>query len=203
MIQKMVDLAECENNNHRSNRRRYLKKPEGIAKLAILPFFLGNLHFCSALINCTYGDSALGNSRCVEKYRPGSICRENGFCSNPFRSGCLRNVLSSQSTEIETETETKTSFRLRACNSDDDPGAEERGECIGGDYDEIRILSQDWEGPMITAWIMQIILSEVLGVPTTLETSMPDSEASMNFYDGDMRFSYSNDTYVSNLVVAG
>ena len=185
-------IEECEEKKHRSSRRRYLKAT-AIAKSAILLFFLGNLHFCSALINCTYGDSALGNSRCTEKYRTGSICRENGFCSNPFRSGCLRNVLSQSE-----ETETETFFRLRACNSDDDPGAEKRGECVAGDYDEIRILAQDWEGPMITAWIMQIILSEVLGVPTTLETSMPESEASMNFYDGDMRFSYSNDTYVSN-----
>jgi len=86
---------------------------------------------------------------------------------------------------------------IRTCNTDDDEEAQQRGECLAGNYEEIRILSQDWEAPMLTAWIMQIVLSEVLGVPTTLETSMADS--SMNFYDPQMRFAYSNDTYVSVL----
>jgi len=179
---------EIEKSNRRSSCRGRnaigsVKSAQLVALFLLL--LLRSLHCASALVNCTYGDSILGDSRCVDKYRSGSVCRENGFCSNPFRSGCLRNVLPEETAFL----------RPRACNSDDDPDAEERGECIAGDYNEIRILSQDWEGPMITAWIMQIILSEVLGVPTTLETSMPDSEASMNFYDGDMRFSYSNDTY--------
>ena len=157
----------------------------------IVLFVIGSLSnnrfFVSALIDCTFGDPVLGNQQCVQAYRSGSVCNENGFCSNPFRSGCLRQVLSSDESFV----------RLRACNSDDDPGAEDRGECVAGDYEEIRMLSQDWEAPMMTSWIMQIILSEVLGVPTTLETSQPNSEASMNFYDPDLRFSYSNDTYVS------
>ena len=48
---------------------------------------------------------------------------------------------------------------------------------------------------MLSSWIMQIVLSELLGVPTTMETSMPDDEASFNFYDPSMRFSYSKGSY--------
>lgn len=180
-------------NRNRNNIRvkQKVANPTTVLLIVLLSSISSNL-FASALVNCTFGDPVLGDARCVEKYRDGSVCAEHGFCSNPFRSGCLNNILASSDHE--------TNFhRLRACNSEDDPGAEERGECVAGDYEEVRILSQDWEAPMMTSWIMQIILSEVLGVPTTLETSKPDSEASMNFYDPDMRFSYSNNTYVSEV----
>jgi len=143
----------------------------------------------SARVNCTHGDIDFGDAYCVERYREGSICAQDGFCSNPFRSGCLHKVLDASGVEYGDV------IPIRTCNTDDDEEAQQRGECLTGNYDEIRILSQDWEAPMLTAWIMQIVLSEVLGVPTTLETSMADS--SMNFYDPQMRFAYSNDTYVS------
>ena len=48
---------------------------------------------------------------------------------------------------------------------------------------------------MLSSWIMQIVLSGLLGVPTTMETSMPDDEASFNFYDRSMRFSYSKGSH--------
>lgn len=38
------------------------------------------------------------------------------------------------------------------------------------------------------AWILQILLSEVLGVPTTVETGTPD--ANVNLYDPESRFEY-------------
>lgn len=47
---------------------------------------------------------------------------------------------------------------------------------------------------MFEAWILQIVLSEVLHVPTTIETGTPD--ATVNFYDPLDRFQYgtSHDT---------
>jgi len=50
---------------------------------------------------------------------------------------------------------------------------------------------------MFSSWIMQIVLSELLDVPTTIETGKPDTEASLNFYDPALRFSYSESSYVS------
>jgi len=41
---------------------------------------------------------------------------------------------------------------------------------------------------MFSAWIHQIVLSEILGVPTTIETSGPDLH--FNFYDPNLAFSY-------------
>ena len=146
----------------------------------------------SATILCTPGNPVQGDSFCAENYREGSICSQDGTCSNPFRSGCLKAVLSEQ-----------TQFRnlLRTCNSRDDPSARANGECLDTGnvfefYNEVRILGQNWEAPMLTSWILQIMLSEFLGVPTTLESGKPESEASIDFYDPLLRFSY-GETYVS------
>ena len=149
--------------------------------------------FASATITCTPGDTLLGDSYCVSKYRIGSSCDpDTSTCTNPFASGCLRNILGPANFPA-----------YRTCNSDDDVDA--NGNAINSttklcapspfDYEEVRILSQNWESAMLSSWIMQIVLSELLGVPTTMETSMPDDEASFNFYDPSMRFSYSKRSY--------
>ena len=102
---------------------------------------------------------------------------------------------------------------MRVCNSEDPPEA--RGiVCIDyqslatsatgydtaidlttlySDYTEIRIMSQNWESAFFSAWIMQILLSEVLQVPTTLETSVANKY--VNFYSPTNEFDYgvSND----------
>ena len=46
---------------------------------------------------------------------------------------------------------------------------------------------------------MQIVLSELLGVPTTIESGFADEDGSMNFYDPALRFSYSEILYVRKL----
>mmetsp|Transcript_69426 Transcript_69426/g.103336 ORF Transcript_69426/g.103336 Transcript_69426/m.103336 type:complete len:917 (-) Transcript_69426:138-2888(-) len=162
-------------------------KPLFVFFLATLLFLKesapSNSFFVSATVSCIQNDPEFGDSLCVKKYRHGSFCTAKGICSNPFRSGCLRNVLPSRFT------------KLRTCNSDDDADASDRGECANSrfDYEEVRILSQNWESAMLSSWIMQIILSELLDVPSTLETSMPDT--SFNFYDPDLQFSYSHISY--------
>lgn len=118
--------------------------------------------------------------------RPGSVCVD-GFCSNPFQEGCLRSFLGAE--EFPNK---------RVCNSDDPDDAAERGLCDVPpfDYDEIRISNQDWDGPMISAWVIQILLSELLRVPTTIETSSPDRH--YNFYDPQGRQQSSAATYPYN-----
>ncbi|KAL7551981.1 hypothetical protein ACHAWF_015202 [Thalassiosira exigua] len=125
-------------------------------------------------------------STCEAALRPGSTC-VGGRCSNPFQRGCLRTFLGEEAFPLK-----------RVCNSDDPSDAAERGLCDappfeGYGYDEVRILNQDWNSPMYSAWMMQILLSELLGVPTTIETS--DPKRRYNFYDPDRREDYGVEPY--------
>lgn len=84
--------------------------------------------------------------------------------------------------------------QLRVCNSDDD-SADSSGDssiCTHPplDYLELRIYSQNWEGGMINAWILQIVLSELLNVPTTVETGVPDVELSLYHPSPNVAFGF-------------
>ena len=100
--------------------------------------------------------------------------------SNPFQSGCLHNI---------------QGYSKRVCNSDDPPSASQDGICIPSpfDYSEIRILNQSWDSPMLSSWVLQILLSELLQVPTTIETH--ESNKFHNYYDAKARSDYSSATY--------
>ena len=116
---------------------------------------------------------------CQRILRVGSECVQ-GMCTNPFQQGgCLKRMLEGWE-------------KLRVCNSEDAPDAAERGFCkmpqLGLDYMEIRIATQNWESAFFEAWMIQILLSEFLDVPTTLETGTPN--ASLNFYDPSSPFQY-------------
>lgn len=130
------------------------------------------------------------HSLCEERLRPGSYCDDDsGHCTNPFAGGCLRSVLG------EEKALRYTAQRYRACNSDDN--ADGSSECSSHDdnyllYPEIRISNGNWESSMFLAWIFQILLSELLGVPATIETS---SEDNGSFYDLQNRFTYATRTY--------
>mmetsp|Transcript_28694 Transcript_28694/g.57251 ORF Transcript_28694/g.57251 Transcript_28694/m.57251 type:complete len:909 (-) Transcript_28694:96-2822(-) len=120
---------------------------------------------------------------CIEKYRAGSKC-VRGLCSNPFVSGCLQRYLGKDKYP-----------NIRVCNSEDPPNATDNGICFESPfgYDEIRILSANWESSMFSAWIMQIVLSELAGVPSTIESG--SSTRNFNFYDPENSFSYGTMTY--------
>ncbi len=110
---------------------------------------------------------------------------------NPYERGCL--ILGGN----------VSGAKLRVCNSNDDVAFVEQGKCRQPYFDhlEIRILSQNWETVFFETWLLQIILSELLDVPTTVETGTRD--AALNFYDPDAPFEYGtagND--VSALVTA-
>lgn len=104
-------------------------------------------------------------------------CDEDGYCTNPFHAGgCLyqKGIVS----------------QPRVCNSEDPPLAADLGYCRAPplDYPEVRIAAGNWESSFAGAWIMQILLSELLGVPTTIETGEPNMDA--DFYDRDMSLDY-------------
>jgi hypothetical protein len=70
------------------------------------------------------------------------------------------------------------------CNSDDARDAEALGLCVAPEFEgymEVRMTAGNWETSFFNAWLLQILLSEILGVPTTLEPGMPKTR--INYYD--------------------
>ncbi|CAB9518445.1 Gamma-aminobutyric acid (GABA) B receptor [Seminavis robusta] len=145
---------------------------------------------------------------CNASYNPcelllysGSQCR-NGFCTNPFESGCLTTLLreefkaNNNTDALLPSLARRLSRDKRVCNSDDPPDArgivcvDHTQEHFGlwNDYMEVRILSQNWESAFFASWILQILLSEVLRVPTTLETGVANK--GVNFYSATNDFDY-------------
>ena len=126
--------------------------------------------FVVAKVPCT------DTEECVTKLRDGSTCDSNGYCTNPFwKEGCLSHMKPGW----------KNMGKRRVCNSDDPPEANLMGYCDKPDerfdYLEIRISPQNWVSVFVETWLIQILLSEVLGVPTSVETGKEDTK--VGFYD--------------------
>ena len=166
----------CRNNARRATTSRRRRSPLLFVVLSLLA-----LQVESQQVDCD------DDEKCEVMVGNGSTCRVVGDdddnkkkCSNPFESGCLQNLLP------------KYKNKKRVCNSEDSNDAVERGICVvppfGDEYLEIRIATQSWESAMFEAWVLQVVLSELLGVPTTLETGLPD--AYVNLYDSQSRFEY-------------
>lgn len=106
---------------------------------------------------------------------------------NPYASGCLRAKLGS-----------KEFPNHRVCNSDDD-GYTDVGTAVLGcakpdfDYPEIRIGAGNWETSIFQSYVLQIVLSEMVGVPATIESGSPDTL--LSFYDEESRFPFPNRAY--------
>jgi len=112
--------------------------------------------------------------------------------ANPYASGCLRTKLGPE-------------WRVRVCNSDDDAAATSAaGETNGTssdvhcsvpdfNYPEIRIAPGNWESSIFQSFVSQIVLSEILGVPSTLETGSRD--VLLSFYDERGAFPYPTRAY--------
>lgn len=119
---------------------------------------------------------------CKLTYGAGYECSFGRCSNNPYDRGCLVQKLPGWN-------------KVRVCNSDDPPDAADRGICRISPLNpmEIRISSQNWEAVFFESWILQIVLSELLDVPTTIETGTPD--AKLNLYDPTSPFEYgvSND----------
>lgn len=109
------------------------------------------------------------NFECELKRRAvGSECRD-GVCTNPFyNGGCLKNVLPEWK-------------NLRTCSSDDPPEAQASGACRESQmrYNEVRIGLNNWPTSFVTAWILQIILSELADIPVSFELGDETMTSSM------------------------
>eukprot|EP00957_Ditylum_brightwellii_P013780 1038459-Ditylum_brightwellii.AAC.1 len=62
-------------------------------------------------------------------------------------------------------------------------------------YPEIRILSQNWQEPAFISWILQILLSEIVNVPVTLETGADPMKTDASFYHPTMKWDYADMSY--------
>ena len=125
-----------------------------------------------------------------------SVC-ENGKCTNPFEHGCL-NVMSEKYGKKNIPFPSAFE-KTRICNSDDDITQTYKKRCRKPTladfflYDEVRIAPGNWNAAIVMAWIFQILLTEVLEVPVTLEHadgkkgvgSFYDRTNGFTFVDGD------------------
>lgn len=104
---------------------------------------------------------------------------EGSVNDNPFAGGCLHH-------------HNKTKYPKRVCNSDD---GEKISDCTRSDfnYQEVRILNQNWHSSIFSASLMQIILSEMLDVPSTIETGFPNGSCS--FYDPSLQMTKNTEEY--------
>ena len=103
------------------------------------------------------------SSECETILRKGSRCVD-GLCTNPFYDGgCLKSLIPNWN-------------RTRVCNSKDPPEAAALGYCRVSpfDYMEIRMGSGNWESVSLNGYLLQILLSELLDVPTTIESGHYD-----------------------------
>jgi len=74
------------------------------------------------------------------------------------------------------------------CNSEDPKSSPFCQPNTADGYSEVRIFEQNWESAIATSWMLQIILSEILNVPATIETGVADQNA--NFYNRENRMDY-------------
>jgi hypothetical protein len=65
---------------------------------------------------------------------------------------------------------------------------------------ELRLLNNNWESAIFETWILQIILSELLGVPTSTESAQ--ANANINFYNHDAKFEFGKPTDLNALRLA-
>jgi 7 transmembrane sweet-taste receptor of 3 GCPR len=128
------------------------------------------------------------DAQCEELYNPGSKCLEDGICANPYISGCLKNYVQDTTEERDSH---PAAPRKRTCNSNDN--STENCEPSPFNYHEVRIHNGNWESPIFYSWIIQILLSELLQVPTTVGMGADTPQAS--FYAPDMPMSWSSKAY--------
>ncbi|CAB9514541.1 Receptor-type guanylate cyclase gcy [Seminavis robusta] len=110
---------------------------------------------------------------------------------NPYfeGGGCLRTLLGDSDGYTN---------KLRVCNSNDPPEAATLGYCQNSpllDYTEVRMAGQNWESNIISAWLLQIILSELLEVPTTIEVGVAGDHggpggSQLDFHNPDADYAY-------------
>jgi hypothetical protein len=88
----------------------------------------------------------------------------------------------------------------RVCNSND-LGIDGYDKCVKEaehQYDEVRIAPGNWDSSFYLTWVLQILLSELLRVPTTVEFGFNNKKhtSSMgSFYDEKSRYTFGESAY--------
>ena len=151
-----------------------------------------------------YGVSCTTDNDCGESQgliRGVSVC-ENGKCTNPFEQGCLHTMGKKYGTK---SIQVPSAFEeIRICNSDDGlkQGLEKhcRKPTLADffQYDEIRIAPSNWESAIFMSWIFQILLTELLEVPATIENG--DGKKGVgSFYDRNNGFTFVDGNYENEI----
>jgi len=128
---------------------------------------------------------------------------DGGNCFNPYEKGCLISIAEDRNEVDKLETAiSRNRFQEfgRVCNSNDED--DNNSHCDKIDlsyrYDEVRIAPGNWESSLYLSWILQILLSELMRVPTTIELGLNDKKhesAISSFYDRESRITYPDLTY--------
>ena len=144
-----------------------------------------------------------------ELLTPGvSVC-ENGFCTNPFEQGCLKAMSEKYGKKNLTWIKNENFFdKIRICNSDDYKtdlkNNSKNSNVVQGcrkadwanyfDMGEIRIGSNVIDSSYMLGFILQILLTELLEVPTTIEHLVDNVTGTGSFYE---REQFSTQSYSS------
>lgn len=156
-----------------------------------------HLLFLALLVPKADAFACENNTICEENLWPGSECLNNK-CTNAFQSGCLRSLLTGDESKNAANDDLRDlrnyiTSRKRVCNSEDKTGSEVCDADEHG-YSEVRLFTQNWESAMVTVWMLQIIYSEILGVPSTIELGKKGLD--MNFYSPTNEMDYgASNTY--------
>ena len=153
-----------------------------VKTFVIIILSLASVKNVLSLVSCNSTDDCKRNL-----ITPGvSVC-ENGKCTNPFEQGCLK-AMGDKYGE-KNFTRIKTSFdEIRICNSDDYRKGD-TSRCKIPDWKEffemgeIRIANSPWSSAFVFSWMIQIILTELLEVPATIENGVDREKGFASFYD--------------------
>ena len=132
-----------------------------------------------------------------------SRCLPSGKCSNnPFEQGCLVTMAKIRGEDNPINILERRIFNQRQCNSNDlDTSTHDNKICLmenyGVAFPEIRIAPGKWDSSVVSSWIYQILLSELMNVPTTLEFGGDEHLKSPrgSFYDPESRLEFSDTSY--------
>jgi hypothetical protein len=182
------NMGVCPHHHHQQGKmasiRHGLKRYSSYSKAFVMPFL-----FTIFLLRPVAAEEEESLSR-TSMLSP----------SNLFYSGCLYKHSLQNATN---STPFSPSYRPRVCNSNDPPEALQQGFCRSPDFEsylEIRIATGNWDSATMLGWLTQIVLSEIAGIPSTIESGMYGS--SRDFYDIDGAIDYDTGLGADALVTA-
>lgn len=174
----MLMMVRCR------SKASFRSEASALQHLIFLFFCLSLLMINLPLVSCLDpATPCTSSSDCDSGYD----CRFQRCTRNPYERGCLVQKMGPSQNK---------NHDIRICNSDDEyqlaTGDNSicrqplQTEAWATNHLELRMHSQNWESAFFEVWILQIILSELLDVPTTIETGTP--AVSLNFYDPHAHF---------------